>query len=160
MSERQYPLASYKRRSLAWILDATVVSVPVGFIISGFGLESKQIVHVVKHKLVSSPAPIHFGTRILEGLIWVVMFTLYYAIMEASSKGQTLGKRWTGIATVRIDNGLSLSYPRAAIRGLISSGLIAAGLLLGIVSYLWPIWDHKRRTFHDMAVGSAVISVY
>jgi hypothetical protein len=29
---------------------------------------------------------------------------------------------------------------------------------VGIVSYLWPLWDAKRQTWEDMAVKSIVVS--
>ncbi len=159
MSEISFPLASWKRRALAWGLDAIIVTIPSSLVITLIGIGNRQVEKVVNHKTTLSSAPPTLGNTILEALIWIAFFTIYSALGDGSLRGQTLGKRWLGIATVNSNDGEPIGIIRGALRGFISSLLISAGLLVGIINFLWPFWDPQMRTWHDMITKSAVIQV-
>ncbi len=75
----------------------------------------------------------------------------YFVLMNAN--GGTLGKRMLGMRLERADTGENIGIGRAFGR-LIVAYFTYSFLLLG---YLWCIWDEKKQTWHDKAVGSIVV---
>ncbi len=56
---------------------------------------------------------------------------------------------------VDVDSGELIGYGRAFGRSLVS---IVSGLVIGI-GYLWMLWDPRKQTWHDKAVGSVPVRV-
>ena len=75
----------------------------------------------------------------------------YSVFMNAN--GGTLGKRMLGMRIERADTGENIGIGRAFGR-LIVAYYTYSFLLLG---YLWCIWDDKKQTWHDKAVGPLVV---
>jgi uncharacterized RDD family membrane protein YckC len=70
-------------------------------------------------------------------------------------RGQTLGKRATGIAVRGIDGvflGVGPAMGRYAIQ-------IVFGIfyLPSLLDYLWPLWDDRNQSLHDKVVNSVVV---
>ncbi len=82
------------------------------------------------------------------GLTFVFSFG-YYTYFHGRT-GQTPGDAALGIRVVDIENGQVIGYGRAFGRALVS---IVSGVVIGI-GYLWMLWDPRRQTWHDKAVGS------
>lgn len=88
----------------------------------------------------------------------------YDTVLDGGPHGQTIGRRLAGIRVIADDTGGRLGYRRAFGRsvftaalgfvGRFSSGL---GVLLLLVDHLWPLFDSRRQTWHDKAVGSVVV---
>lgn len=77
----------------------------------------------------------------------------YYAYLEGSPSGQTLGKRAMNIRVVDFLSGGPIDPGRALIRYL---GRILSTLpcLLG---YFWMLWDPERQTWHDKLANTVVV---
>jgi len=77
----------------------------------------------------------------------------YYAYLEGSPSGQTLGKRAMNIRVVDFLTGGPIDPGRALIRYL---GRILSTLpcLLG---YFWMLWDPERQTWHDKLANTVVV---
>ena len=91
-------------------------------------------------------------------VISIVVGVLYFAILNGSAKGQTVGKMVWGTRVRDAATGGALGPAKAALRYL-------APALLSIVTFgliwfpdgLWPLWDNRRQALHDKLAGSAVV---
>jgi len=144
---------------LAWLIDAVVVAVPLSLLVTLLGIGASASEKVVRGHIVSSHPIISLAQQVLEAAIWVVFVAIYCGLMEGSYKGQTLGKRWTGIATVDSKTGSPIGFSRAALRAGGCAALLCLGLVPGLINGLWPLIDTQKRALHDMVIQSAVIDV-
>ena len=76
--------------------------------------------------------------------------------------GQTLGKQLLGIRVVRED-GRPMSYGTSAVREWLAKTLLFTVvatftfLIPLLLDYLWPLWDERNRSLHDMMVSTLVV---
>ena len=91
-----------------------------------------------------------FGAALLSLLLFVT-----YETVATKRYGRTLGKRWMHIRPVTLDGsplGWGRSFGRAATYAL------ASGLSwLGLLDYLWCIWDADAQCLHDKVAGTLVV---
>jgi len=122
------PRASFGIRFVAALIDGILLGI-IGYVLS----------------LILGSA---LGTalQILLGLA-------YYAYLEGSPSGQTLGKRAMNIRVIDFNGGGSIGPTRALIRYL---GRILSSIpcLLG---YFWMLWDSEKQTWHDKLAQSVVV---
>jgi uncharacterized RDD family membrane protein YckC len=90
-------------------------------------------------------------------IVFFVVTTGYFAIMNGVGKGQTVGNRVTKIAVRDADTGEIIGIGRSLIRALTRSLLYMFLLIPGILSDLWPLWDDRCQTLADKACNSVVI---
>ena len=77
----------------------------------------------------------------------------YYAYLEGSPSGQTVGKRAMSIRVIDFNTGGPIGTTRGLIRYL---GRILSGIpcLLG---YFWMLWDSQKQTWHDKIATTVVV---
>jgi uncharacterized RDD family membrane protein YckC len=88
----------------------------------------------------------------------ILVVPLYFGLFHAGERGQTIGKRITGIAVRRID-GARLSKGAAFGRAGFVFLLYIAGGVGVLVDGLWPLFDRRHQALHDKVVNSIVIRV-
>ncbi|MGH9028889.1 MAG: RDD family protein, partial [Acidimicrobiales bacterium] len=93
----------------------------------------------------------------LLGILVAVAELLYFAILDGSS--QSVGKRAAGIALRSESTGRPIGFWPAIGRWLIWTVLWYLFFIPGLLNALSPLWDSKRQTWHDHAVGSLVVQV-
>jgi uncharacterized RDD family membrane protein YckC len=91
-----------------------------------------------------------FSASLICGLLFLV-----YEAVATGRFGRTLGKRWMHIRPVTVEGdplGWGRSFGRAAT-------YTVAGYLswLGIIDYLWCIWDADAQCLHDKVAGTLVV---
>jgi len=89
------------------------------------------------------------------GLIGVGLGLAYFAYLEGSTSGQTLGKKWIGIRVIDFNTGGPIGVGRAVIR-YFGRWVSAIACLLG---YFWMLWDKERQTWHDKFATDVVVPV-
>jgi uncharacterized RDD family membrane protein YckC len=89
-------------------------------------------------------------------LLTLVLPFVYYTVMQGRASGQTLGKKWLGIAVADDSAGGTIGYGRAFGRYAIIF-VLALFILPILLDYLWPLWDKKNQALHDKVVGSVVV---
>lgn len=87
------------------------------------------------------------------GVLAVIAFGIWNVVLRQGRKGQTLGKSMLGIQVVKADTGQFIGAGTALLRAILSSVLGNACF----INYLWPLWDKKKQTWHDMIVSSVVV---
>ena len=122
--------ASFWRRVGGSLLDGVIVAIGT-FIIS-------LIISVI---ILDTLGPV----------VSLVFAIAYYVLLNAN--GGTLGKQAVGIRLQDAETGADIGVPRSIGRYIVA---IASGLVL-LLGYLWSIWDDRKQTWHDKAVGSIVV---
>ena len=125
-------------RLVAYIIDAILLTLVVGGLgaILGFNLMETD---------VERQEP-------LFNLVSVVIGWLYFALMESSERGATVGKMALGLRVVT-SNGQRLSFMNATGRYFAK---IISGLIL-MIGYLMVAWDGHKQGLHDKIAGTYVI---
>lgn len=149
------PLAGWWQRVGSVILDALVVGVPLGIVdailTSRFG-KLHEIANPTR-TVRTMQGGAHVATVV--GLIVVV--GLYFAILNGTGTGQTIGNRAPGIGVRDAESGEVIGFKRGILRWFIRFVLYAALLLPGLLNDLYPLWDRRNQTIADKAARSVVI---
>ena len=90
---------------------------------------------------------------ILGSAVNILLGLAYYAYLEGSPSGQTVGKRAMSIRVVDINGGGSIGPGRALIR-YIGRYVSALPCALG---FFWMLWDSEKQTWHDKFASSVVV---
>ncbi|MFI9078897.1 RDD family protein [Streptomyces sioyaensis] len=145
------PLANRGRRLVARIIDAIIIGVPVGVIMS-------LIVGGVNYFSTNSDEARAQWT--VSG-VTMLAYLIYEGLM-LSSRGQTLGKMAMKIRVAMLSNG-SIPTPqsgwtRAAVYTL-PEIVPCCGFIFWLINVLWCTWDKPyRQCLHDKAAKTVVVS--
>lgn len=147
----QRPYATWADRVLGFLIDQFLVGIAM------FALG------IVGFSLVAGAVGMnsHDGTGGILCLLFLLfpLATLgvgfYNRVYLVATRGASIGQ---GVMKLRVvsENGGNLTMGSAFIRLLAQLGLCLLPML-GLVDLLWPLWDDKRQTLHDKAVGCYVI---
>jgi uncharacterized RDD family membrane protein YckC len=152
--------ALWSTRALGYLIDSLVVGgvLVVLFLVAALGFGA-----------FAGLGAASLGHRDLAGLgglgccLWFALFLfaslavgLYNKVYLVSTRGASIGQ---GVMKIKVVDaqGRLISQGNALIRLLAHLGL---GFLPlgGIIDLLWPLWDERRQTLHDKAVGCYVIN--
>jgi uncharacterized RDD family membrane protein YckC len=136
------PLATWWQRVGSMLLDGVVLGIPY-FIVS----------EIVNHGHTSSST----GTGSTVWVLFIIVSAVYFAVLNGTGAGQTLGNRVPGIAVRDAVTGEPIGRGRGLARWLVRTVLYTCFLLPGLFSDLMPLWDRRRQTLADRAVRSVVI---
>jgi len=89
------------------------------------------------------------GITVLVGLLYVLVFWRW--------KQATPGKLAMGLRIRRREPPGDFPWGAILLRYLATTGIGLTGL--GILDYLWALWDGNRQALHDKVAGTNVISV-
>jgi uncharacterized RDD family membrane protein YckC len=142
--------ASWGSRAGAWLIDNLILLIPWAIAVTFF----------VAAGVRDGDDQDADSLWILGGLASaaaVIIPFIYFAILNGNERGQTIGKRATGIRVRKKDGVTPLGTGRALGRYAI---VAVIGAFLGpliLVDYLWPLWDDSSQTLHDKVVDSIVV---
>lgn len=149
-------LADFGPRFGAWLLDALF-----GFLLAIIPSITLAVLFGVL-VVAGEPAPrwaaeeaqrqqaIDDATMLGAYLGYIPAFFAYHWISTALGGGW--GKRIVGLRVVRESDGMAPGFGSALGRTFLAQFLFLFG-----IPYLWALWDRKKRTLHDKAVGTVVI---
>ncbi len=143
-------MAAWWQRAVAFLLDAVILAVPVAIIVS-----------VVAGSAVSSGVTDASSVtpRVWEALgVAFVVALGYFSFLEGGRSGQTVGKLAVGIAVRDVDDGGSVGAGRALLRRFFFFATYF-GLVLFLLNALSPLWDARRRAWHDKVARTCVVIV-
>jgi len=105
---------------------------------------------------------------IVVGIVFAVIDIGYFALLNGSEKGQTVGQMALGIAVRDEATGGAIEPALAGLRIIVLAPEMVLGWIpvLGalanlytIVAGLSPLWDSRRQGFHDKVAHTDVIKV-
>jgi uncharacterized RDD family membrane protein YckC len=123
----------------------------VAFVIDGFALMIPSMIVV---SVISPPAASSQNPDAARGfaLILLVGWWLYFAIMESSAKGATLGKMLLHLRVTDM-KGDRISFARATGRFFAK----ALGILTFYIGFLIAVFTAKKQALHDLISGCLVV---
>ncbi len=148
-------VAAYLIDSLVMSAGGLLIAIPVIIGIVGFavGLEGvenpEDILESGRWMYVGGI----IGLILLASLLGMVMGWLYYALMESSKYGGTLGKIAVGIKVVDM-NGNKVTFGKAT--GRYFSRIVTNMTLF--VGYIMAGFTEKKQALHDIIAGCLVIT--
>ena len=83
---------------------------------------------------------------------------IYNSVYLVAQRGASIGQGVMKLKVVDI-NGNLLTMGTAALRLLARVALSFVPMVGPLLDLLWPLWDEKRQTLHDKAVGSFVLKL-
>ena len=134
----QLPLASFKLRALAFLIDAALILVITLVIMF------PQFVSILTNILSAELSAVLFITI---GLLWV------YSTLLEGFNGQSIGKRLLGLKVVRTD-GKRISYDHAAIRNFGKAFLLPVDIIVGL-----QLKNPEFIRYFDKFAGTTVINL-
>jgi uncharacterized RDD family membrane protein YckC len=139
--QEQVAYGGFWIRFVAYIIDAILLSIVFGVVASIVGL-----------RFVNTDDPTDIDPTV--NLLSLVVSWLYFALMESSERGATVGKMAMGLRVVTSD------YRRLTF--LNATGRYFAKILSAIILFIGFImiaFTDKKRGLHDMIAGTLVIKV-
>jgi uncharacterized RDD family membrane protein YckC len=130
--------ADWWRRFAALIIDVAVLWIPLGIATRSMDLG-----------------------RYTGFAVGVAVGVTYFALLNGSRKGQTIGKMVWAIQVRDAETGGPLGYPKAAVRYLAPTALMLIpflGFFLWVAEGFTPFMDSRRRALHDKVAGSVVVT--
>lgn len=85
-------------------------------------------------------------------IVFFVIQTLYFALLESSSKQATIGKMVLGIIVTDI-NGNKLDFAKALVRNLCR--IISSAILF--IGYIMAAFTEKKQALHDIIANTLVV---
>ncbi len=132
------PLADWWRRLAALVIDTAILWIPLALATRGLD-------------------------RPMRMVVWVVVGVTYFALLNGSRRGQTVGKMVWDVRVRDAATGGPLGPGKAALRYLAPALLFMIpilGLGLWLIDGLWPLWDHRRQALHDKLARSMVVAAH
>ena len=131
-----YPLATFQRRWIGFILDELIIFVLVSFVWLALGT------------FASSPE-VAAGQTLVAGTLLRVGYGLIF-----NPRGWSPGKRWMGLRIVRLDG----EVPGTRY-GVVRTAAAVISHDLFFIGYIWAALDQKTQTWHDKLAGTYVVRV-
>jgi uncharacterized RDD family membrane protein YckC/DNA-binding transcriptional ArsR family regulator len=129
------PLASFKKRTVAFLIDLAI-AFALWFFFGGFSSVTTGL-----------GALLNFNILLFLLLLWI-----YLSLLEGFA-GQTLGKRLTGLKVVTVD-GKKLFYDHAAVRNFGVAFLLPFDLIVGA-----RLKDKRYMRYFDKFSGTTVVDL-
>jgi uncharacterized RDD family membrane protein YckC len=155
------PLAEWWQRLVAIIIDSIILGVVTGVI--------SAVIYTGAHYRTNGIFSTTLdGRHVIAGLISFVIDLAYFALLNGSEKGQTVGMMALGITVRDAASGGRIDPMRGGIRifvlypGILLRWIPVLGLIAGLYTIacgLSPLWDKKREGWHDKVAKTTVIKV-
>ncbi|WP_114028690.1 RDD family protein [Sphaerisporangium album] len=139
---RAAPLGGRVRRLVAGVIDLVIVGV----------LTSPFSVTALERGPGGDLTAVHTGNGFLLGLVWF----LYYWLLTAFWRGQTVGKKLMRLRVVQDPTQEPVTAGQAAVREALY-GIFSVVCCLGLLDVLWILFDGKKQALHDKAASTIVV---
>lgn len=146
--------AGFWRRFVALMIDNIILSIPTGLLATVFMMvQMPQLMAAQTEEEIAAVLPGMFLVSILSNILFFVLFILYTAFMESSSKQATLGKMAMSIKVVDI-NGQRLNFWHAAGRNL---GKVVSYFII-YFGFFMAAFTRRRQALHDIMASTFVVN--
>ncbi|MCL4421646.1 MAG: RDD family protein [Actinobacteria bacterium] len=156
------PFADWWHRAAARLLDAVFVFMLVALVL-GMLSSSGILPGYTVEKVNQATGQVQLLHQV-SALGWIVaafiaslIWLAYFALLDGSQSGHTIGKQALGLRVRDIDSGDQLGAARALLRELVILVCFWAFILPLLLDAISPLWDSRRRAWHDKLAGSVVV---
>ncbi len=153
----QVTLAPWWKRLIAILIDGLILGLGgfIIFLVIAAGLASHADTSNSQPATAGSVLGIYLGLMLISSIPGAI----YYAIMNGSRRGQTVGKMALGIAVRDARTGGPIGFWRALGRNLIIVVFRVLLYIPYILDSLAPLWDARRQAWHDKVAHSVVVDL-
>jgi uncharacterized RDD family membrane protein YckC len=155
------PLAEWWKRLVAIIIDGLILAIPTYLIIfvvfAGTFTAGQATIDPVTGEITGGSPGMFSGAFIGVGLVAMIIPLIYYAVMNGSERGQTVGKMAMSIRVRDANTGGPIGVGKGFVRALIPTIGGAICGLISLIDGLAPLWDAKRQAWHDKMANSVVV---
>jgi uncharacterized RDD family membrane protein YckC len=157
MEQTQHTFAGFWMRFVAAIIDGVLLGIVNIIILVPFlglvGLTAAARAADVNMETDGAGLMIALlSTYLISMLAVAVAGWLYYALMESSARGATLGKMALGLRVVDL-NGNRIGFGRATGRYF---GKIVSGMIF-MIGYIMAAFTQQKQALHDIMAGCLVV---
>ena len=157
MEQAQHTFAGFWMRFVAAVIDGVLLGIVNIIILVPFlglvGLTAAARAADVDMETNGAGLMIALlSTYLISMLAVAVAGWLYYALMESSARGATLGKMALGLRVVDL-NGNRIGFGRATGRYF---GKIVSGMIL-LIGYIMAAFTQQKQALHDIMAGCLVV---
>jgi uncharacterized RDD family membrane protein YckC len=154
VSPGSYAIADYGARLGGWILDWLLLG-----IVSALVCDVTGQVHRFNTTQRINGGDFHnFGFHVTTlGVVMWAIVTVAYGTVMIGLRGQTIGMLATKVRAVDATTGGVIGYPRAFARGAVEMLLFVFFFVPWVLDMVWPIWQQRNQTLHDLATKTVVI---
>jgi uncharacterized RDD family membrane protein YckC len=157
------PLAPWWKRLLAIIIDGIVIG--LGFAV--VALVISVIVALATHHhntsatntTGSTSSSNAFGGFVAIWIVTAIPAAIYYACLNGSKRGQTVGKLALGIAVRDARTGGRIGFWRGLGRFLIEMVFMVLLYIPYVIDSLAPLWNPRRQSWHDRVAHTIVVDL-
>lgn len=143
--------ATFWKRTAAYLIDAIIYGLIIGFINNFLGLVL-AIVIGVNNQGGEPPLSALFASFGIILCVQFAIFIAYYVWPEASSWQATIGKKILGLKVMDLQ-GQRISFIRSLWRHI---AMIFSSIIL-CIGYLMCFWTEKKQCLHDMLADCVVL---
>ena len=157
MENQPMTYAGFWKRFAALLIDGILVSMVEGIlflpVLGMFGISLFSAVNSESPSQIVGSVLALIAASVGWVCLTAVVSWLYYALMESSERGATVGKLALGIRVVD-SNGNRISFGRAS--GRYFAKIISGAILM--VGYLMAAFTDRKQALHDIIAGCLVIN--
>lgn len=154
------PYAGWWSRVAALLIDgliaslATIIPVIIGTVLMVSATDSTTDSFGTTTSEVTNGGLFAVGIILLiVGALIGLLIQIWNQGLRQGKLGQSLGKQILGIKVIEMSTG----QPQGSGKGVLRWLLYAVLSNLCFLDLLWPLWDKKHQTWHDMIVSSVVV---
>jgi uncharacterized RDD family membrane protein YckC len=135
-------------RFVAYLLDAILLNIGFWIIaaVTGFSMIPADPAKIDPEEFIAKTGTFQ--------LVALVVTWLYFALMESSARGATVGKMVLGLRVVD-DQGQRISFLRATGRFFAK---FISGIIL-MIGYIMAAFTDRKRALHDIMASSLVVKI-
>jgi uncharacterized RDD family membrane protein YckC len=159
------PQEAYTRwatRALAWIIDYLPYVILIGI---GYGIDAatqKTDCHTDTSQYhLGEFCDVHNSSLGLAALLVSAVVALAYLIWNLGYRqggtGSSIGKSVMKFKVVGENTGEPIGFGMSVMRELLNAVFGGVCIILGIVTYLYPLWDAKRQTLVDKIIKTVCL---
>lgn len=150
------PFASWGLRAVAAIVDWAVVYVPALILFLIWRFAVNPIIWSRDYAWETPPGSLGASNALvfLFLMFLALLFNLWNLGVRQGRTGQSIGKRIVGVRAVSAERLEPTGVGTGIVRYLLN--VVLSGLCF--VNWLWPLFDARRQTWHDMIVKTYVLA--
>jgi uncharacterized RDD family membrane protein YckC len=150
-------LAQWWKRLVAIIIDGVILGLT--FFVIALVIGAAAAGHTTSNTDQTATGRSLLAAYFVFSLIAAIPASIYYAAMNGSRRGQTVGKMALGIAVRDARTGAPIGFWRALGRYLVTIVFHWLLYIPYVLDSLAPLWDARRQAWHDKVAHSVVVDL-
>jgi uncharacterized RDD family membrane protein YckC len=157
----EHRYASFWQRAGAILIDGLVLApLIIPFLVAFFSDISTRVDRIDAAGALSDADMADLYRIAIRWGVFYVAVNFVYQFVMIGLWGATVGKFALGLR-VRRDDGSEVTWREAGLRPILqtATGVIPGAGIVGLLDYLWMLWDKQKQCLHDKVASTIVVIV-